>query len=158
MTSVRARSEDMRIILFLGLVFIVIGGTVDLILDAPKSWLSFHVVFELVMIAGGLVMTTALWLGWWRARQEALQLQRLMAEEGGSKIERQFAEWQLTPAEKEVAVMLLQGYSHKRIAAVTGRSERTVRQHAVAVYHKAGTTSRAELAAFFLDSLTLTHR
>jgi hypothetical protein len=33
------------------------------------------------------------------------------------------------------------------------RSERTVRQHAVAVYRKAGVAGRAELAAFFLSGL-----
>jgi DNA-binding NarL/FixJ family response regulator len=33
--------------------------------------------------------------------------------------------------------------------------ERTVRQHAVAVYDKAGLVDRAELAAFFLDGVRL---
>jgi len=50
-------------------------------------------------------------------------------------------------------VQLLKGQGHKQIAAATGRSERTVRQHAVAVYQKSGLGGRAELAAFFLDSL-----
>ena len=35
------------------------------------------------------------------------------------------------------------------------RSERTVRQHAVAAYDKAGVAGRAELAAFFLTDLPL---
>jgi DNA-binding NarL/FixJ family response regulator len=68
-------------------------------------------------------------------------------------MERQFDEWQLTLTEREVAFGLLQGYSHKRIAKESGRSERTVRQHATAVYEKAGVTSRAELAAYFLVAL-----
>jgi len=63
--------------------------------------------------------------------------------------------WGLTPAEREVALLLLKGQSHKQIAYTTGRSERTVRQHAVAVYQKSGLSGRAELAAFFLEDLLL---
>ena len=53
---------------------------------------------------------------------------------------------------------LLKGHSHKQIAFETGRSERTVRQHAVAVNQKSGLAGRAELAAFFLDDLPLLNR
>jgi DNA-binding NarL/FixJ family response regulator len=51
--------------------------------------------------------------------------------------------------------MLLKGYEHKQIAGLTGRGERTVRQHAGAVYEKAGIGGRAELAAYFLNDLLL---
>ena len=50
---------------------------------------------------------------------------------------------------------MLKGRSHKQIAFATGRSERTVRQHAVAVYQKSGLNGRAELAAFFLEDILL---
>ena len=162
----------MRAVLVAGMLLVLIGGVVDLWLDQPSSWLTFHVVFELMMIAGALVFMTALWLGWWRARNEAHQLRKSLdarraerdawkanaekALEGlASAIDRQFDAWQLTPAEREVALLLLKGYSHKHVAADTGRSERTVRQHATSVYEKAGLGSRAELAAFFLDALRL---
>lgn len=162
----------MRLILTLGLILIIVGGIVDLILDAPASWLSFHVFFELMMIAGALVFTTALWLGWWRAREEANALRASLRERNaerdawkaaaeksllqfGAAIDEQFGKWGLTSAEREVALLLLKGYSHKHIAAETGRSERTVRQHATAVYQKAGLNNRAELAAYFLDALRL---
>lgn len=71
----------------------------------------------------------------------------------GHAINAQFDTWLLTPTEREVAFLLLQGHGHKQIAGQTGRSERTVRQHAVTVYQKAGLSSRAELAAFFLRDL-----
>ena len=54
-----------------------------------------------------------------------------------------------------VALLLLKGHAHKQIAAATQRSERTVRQHGVTVYEKSGLAGRAELAAFFLESLML---
>jgi DNA-binding CsgD family transcriptional regulator len=139
----------LRALLAVALVSIVVGGTVDLALDRPADWLSFHVVFETLMVAGALLMATALWLGWWYAQKAATVLQQGVLE----AIDRQFHVWGLTPAEREVALMLLKGHSHKHIAAVTDRSERTVRQHAAAVYQKAGLAGRAELAAFFLEDL-----
>jgi hypothetical protein len=38
---------------------------------------------------------------------------------------------------------------------MTGRRERTVRQHGVVVYQKSGLAGRAELAAYFLEDLML---
>lgn len=166
------RDSRLPILLALALGSIVVGGTVDLLLDQPQQWLSFHVIFETVLIAGALLMATALWIGWWKAersldelreRLEARKLERdewrdnaRKALEGlGEAIDRQFDAWKLTPAEREVALLLLKGYSHKHVASATGRSERTARQHATVVYQKAGLGSRAELAAYFLEDLLL---
>jgi DNA-binding NarL/FixJ family response regulator len=52
----------------------------------------------------------------------------------------------------------LKGHGHKQIAALTGRGERTVRQHAVTVYQKSGLRGRAELAAFFLEGVLIPAR
>jgi DNA-binding CsgD family transcriptional regulator len=162
----------LRGILAVALLSIIIGGTADLVMDDPETWLSFHVVFELLMIAGALLMATTLWLGWWRSEHAAaglrarLEVQReerdrwrasaRSALEGlGRAIDEQFDEWRLTPAERTVALLLLKGYGYKQIAALTARSERTVRQHGGVVYEKAGLAGRAELAAFFLQDLML---
>lgn len=159
-------------VLAVALVSIVAGGTADLVMDKPSTWISFHVIFETLMIAGALVMATTLWLGWWRSAHSAISLRESLevqllerdawkasaeaALDGlGRAIDGQFSSWQLTPTEREVALMLLKGYGHKEIAALTARSERTVRQHAGVVYDKAGLAGRAELAAFFLNDLML---
>lgn len=68
-------------------------------------------------------------------------------------IERQFDRWDLTHAEREIALLLLQGLSHKQIAGRRESSERTVRQQAHTLYGKAGMSGRADLAAFFLQDL-----
>lgn len=162
----------LHVILAIALVSIIIGGTADLVMDKPVTWLSFHVIFETLMIAGALVMATTLWLGWWRSAHAAAALRASLEIQGverdawrksaqaaleglGHAIDEQFTAWHLTPTEREVALMLLKGYGHKEIAAVTGRSERTVRQHAGVVYEKGGIAGRAELAAFFLNDLML---
>ncbi len=83
----------------------------------------------------------------WRTESRAL-LQGL-----GEAIDAQFGRWNLTDAEREVALLLLKGLSTKEIAAVRAGSERTVREHARAIYAKAGLTGRAALSAFFLEDL-----
>ncbi len=162
----------LRAVLAVALLSIIVGGTADLVMDDPSDWLSFHVVFETLMLAGALVMATTLWLGWWRSAHSAARLRERLEAQGrerdewrasaqaaleglGRAIDAQFTAWRLTPTEREVALMLLKGYGHKETAALTGRSERTVRQHAGVVYEKAGLGGRAELAAFFLHDLML---
>jgi DNA-binding CsgD family transcriptional regulator len=162
----------LRGVLTVALLSIIVGGAADLVMDHPASWLSFHVVFETLMIAGALVMATTLWLGWWRAAHAAAALRASLDSESaerdrwrasaqhalaglGRAIDAQFAEWRLTPTEREVALLLLKGYGHKQIAGLTDRSERTVRQHAGVVYDKSGLRGRAELSAFFLQDLML---
>jgi DNA-binding CsgD family transcriptional regulator len=71
----------------------------------------------------------------------------------GEAIEAQFSRWNLTEAEREVALLLLKGLSLKEIAAVRATSERTIRAQARSLYSKAGLTGRASLSAFFLEDL-----
>jgi DNA-binding NarL/FixJ family response regulator len=73
----------------------------------------------------------------------------------GDAIDGQFDRWNLTSAEREIALLLLKGLSHKEIAAVRSASERTVRQQAQAIYAKANLSGRAALSAFFLEDLLL---
>lgn len=164
--------ERMRWILLGVLLLLGANGTVNLALDASGRWPALHVALELVTTLVGMSVAALLWLAWrTAARAEAQALQSLKARraerdawresarralEGlGHAISAQFDIWELTPTEREVAILLLKGYSHKRIADITSRKERTVRQHGVTVYQKAGLSGRAELAAFFLEDLML---
>ncbi|MFO0691743.1 MAG: LuxR C-terminal-related transcriptional regulator [Myxococcota bacterium] len=154
------------------LIAIAAFGATDLALDRPSTIFSLHVGFELAFIALCLGGVAFVWRGWRGARAElAGSRQALRDREAerdrwrdeatrllaglGAAIEAQFERWGLTPAEKEVALLLLKGLGHKDAALVLDRSERTVRQHAIAVYRKSGLAGRAELAAFFLEDLLL---
>jgi len=86
-----------------------------------------------------------------RWRSEARDLMIGLAE----AIDQQFDRWGLTPAEKEVALLLLKGLSHKDIAEMRAVTEATARQQARAVYKKGGLSGRHDLAAFFLEDLML---
>ena len=96
--------------------------------------------------------------------REALQVYKRLSERWrtearshldglGAAIDVQFSRWNLTEAEREVALLLLKGLSTKEIAQVRAASERTVREQARAVYTKSTLTGRAALSAFFLEDL-----
>ena len=162
----------LRALLALLLVGTSVGGAIDLYLDAPETWWSTHVIYEVVLISAAMAMSIVLWRGWWRSRRGLAEAQRVLATHAAEReawaaraeaaldgfacaVDERFAAWALTPTEREIALRLLKGHSHKQIAFETGRSERTVRQHAVAIYQKSGLTGRAELSAFFLEDLLL---
>jgi len=71
-------------------------------------------------------------------------------------IDQQFGQWHLSHSEKDVALLLIKGFSMKEIADFRSTHEKTVRQQATTIYKKSGLSGRQELAAFFLeDILTL---
>jgi DNA-binding CsgD family transcriptional regulator len=84
-----------------------------------------------------------------RSRSEAEALLRRL----GSAIDHHFDRWELTSAERGIALLVLKGLSYKEVATARGTTERTVRHQALAIYRKAGVAGRAELAAFFLQDL-----
>jgi DNA-binding CsgD family transcriptional regulator len=154
----------------------VIGGVVLFLgiewLEEPQTT-PLELLFELLKIAP--VVITSVGVGvlfrvTQRQRDEHLQVirdlevarlqgqrwrseSRVLLNGLGEAIDAQFTRWSLTDAEREVALLLLKGLSTKEIAAVRAGSERTVREHARAIYSKAGLTGRAALSAFFLEDL-----
>lgn len=171
-TATNDVDPDFRLGLSVLLVAIATWGVVDLVLDRPEHWLSGHVLVEAGFVLLTLASLLYLWSGWVRARRSLRTARdRLIANEAerdrwkasatrllrglGVEIDAQFEQWSLTPAERQVAMLLLKGLGHKEAAALLERSERTVRQHAVSVYRKSGLAGRAELSAFFLEDLLL---
>lgn len=154
------------------LVAMAIAGSWDLLTDSPRIWAGVHGIVELLFIFFALAAALLLLRGWLETEKSLLRVHADLARQQqererwqtlaqsvlkglGEVMERQFNLWSLTPAEKETAMLLLKGYSHKDVARLTSRSERTVRQHAVSVYRKSGLSGRAELAAFFFEDLLL---
>jgi DNA-binding NarL/FixJ family response regulator len=71
----------------------------------------------------------------------------------GAAIERQFEAWSLTPAEADIAGLMLKGVQLRDIGKLRHTSDTTIRQQAQAIYRKSGLSGRAEFAAYFLESL-----
>lgn len=156
----------------LAVLLAILGAlvAVDLAHDARSGGSPGHLAVELAMMTLALAGVVALILHLVRTRRRARVLQGRLrqAEEQVERfrsesrdhlhglavaVDRQLERWALSPAEREVGLLLLKGLSHKEIAQVRATSERTVRQQALAVYRKAGLSGRAELAAFFLEDL-----
>lgn len=153
------------------LLLIALSVVFDLALDRPTSLWSTHVALELVVVALCLALSALLWRRWRLTSAELGRARKALATREAerdawaatagelmqglrSAVDQQFARWHLTPAEREVALLMLEGLGHRQIARQTGRSERTVRQHAVNVYDKSGLDGRAALAGFFLSGLS----
>lgn len=68
-------------------------------------------------------------------------------------MEDQFDLWGFSPAEKDVALFAIRGYSNLEIAGVRGKSEATIKTQLNAVFRKAGVTGRAALVSQFIDIL-----
>lgn len=138
-----------------------------------------HVVIEIVLLVAAIAGMGYFWRLWradraramrlstqvvalrganqrWRAQADRWRVEAREALDGlATALDRQFVRWELTDAERDVAMLLLKGLALKEAAEVRGTSERTVRQQALGVYRKAGVAGRAELSAFFLEDLLL---
>ncbi|HRP09165.1 MAG TPA: LuxR C-terminal-related transcriptional regulator [Gemmatimonadales bacterium] len=153
-------------------LLILISLTVgfDIVLDRPTTLWSIHVAVELLVVILCLVLAVLLWNRWRLTVRELDRARRALVSREAERdawaaaaaeavrgfraaINDQFAQWKLTPTEREVAILLLEGLGHRQIARESGRSERTVRQHAVTIYDKSGLDGRAALAGFFLRGL-----
>jgi DNA-binding CsgD family transcriptional regulator len=68
-------------------------------------------------------------------------------------MDKQFEEWGMTAAEREVGLLILKGLSHREIASLRATSEATVRQQAQAIYRKANLPGKTAFSAYFLEDL-----
>jgi DNA-binding CsgD family transcriptional regulator len=144
----------------------------DVVSDYRAGTDALHLVTEGLVMALALCGVLALWRQLRSTSRAAMQLridleaarleaQRFRSEARdalrglGEAIDRQFGRWHLTPAEREVGLLLLKGLSHKEIAQARSTSETTIRQQALVIYRKAGLRNRSELSAFFLEDLLL---
>lgn len=165
-----ADDTRLRFLLAWMLSGIAFFGLTDLLLDQPESFWDLHAGVEGIFFGLSFGSAAYLWAGWIRTRhrlgrtlasldlnREERDLWKLRSEKFvrgiREEIEAQFNRWELSPAERETALWLLRGYGHKKIAEILQKSERTVRQQAIAVYRKSGLHGRAELSAFFLEGL-----
>jgi len=168
-TDVGSRAGPVAAVLFAAIA-VLIG--VDIAADYRSGTEASHLLTEAGVMALALAGAATLWRQLRSSRQQAARLSvdlataRQEAERFrneardalhglGEAIDRQFTRWQLTPAEREVGLLLLKGLSHKEVAAARSTSETTIRQQALGIYRKSGLRNRSELSAFFLEDLLL---
>lgn len=121
----------------------------------PVSW-QLREVME-ILAAAGLLIGIALG-AWalWLARHERNSAEERLRRASGAFAEvlaQRFAEWRLTPAERDVALFAIKGLSTAEIAELRETSEGTVKAQTNAIYRKAGVTGRSQLLALFIEEL-----
>ena len=129
----------------------------DMASDAGTGANRLHLMGEALVMVAAFAGVGLLWRGWRAAEARAAQLDvDLDALQGlGVAIDAQFERWKLTPAEREIGLLLLKGLSHREVAEIRQTTEVTVRQQSLTLYRKAGLRSRSDLSAFFLEDLLL---
>lgn len=134
--------------------------TGDFALDVLDRTLTLGLVAVIAVLAGGMAALgrdaarIRADLGRVAGESEAWRSRSRRLLEGLSEaVGAQFAEWGLTPAEAEIAGLMLKGVRMREIATLRGTSETTIRQQAQGIYRKSGLANRSELSAYFLEDL-----
>ncbi|TDQ59931.1 helix-turn-helix transcriptional regulator [Phaeovulum veldkampii] len=100
------------------------------------------------LVLGGLTLRRSL-------RETAAANARLRRASGvfHELLAERFADWGLTPAERDVALFALKGMSTAEIARLRATSEGTVKAQTNAIYRKAGVSGRPQLLSLFIEDL-----
>lgn len=121
----------------------------------PISWemreyLEIGAAFGLVLgvVVGGLMLRRAL-----RDRNRAEERLRRASGAFMVLLHERFADWGLTPSERDVALFAIKGMSTAEIAQLRATSEGTVKAQTNAIYRKAGVSGRPQLLSLFIDDL-----
>lgn len=159
-----------RLVVLLTLLLIMVVVSVDLITDLQQGVIAWHVAVEAaaaLLALAGIVYLMRQSVQLRKALNKERRLTANLQQEAArwrlqsktylaglsAMIDAQLSRWGLTPAEREVAFLLLKGLSLREIATLRDTTEKTAKVQAIAIYAKAGLTGRSELSAFFLEDL-----
>lgn len=114
---------------------------------------------ELLEIGAAIGLTLGVVFGYLTLRRS---LRRTAAAEASLRsvqmafqdhIEDRFTTWELTGAERDVALFTIKGLSVAEIAKLRETSEGTVKAQSAGIYRKAGVKNRTQLVSLFIDDL-----
>ncbi|THD84823.1 LuxR family transcriptional regulator [Aliigemmobacter aestuarii] len=100
------------------------------------------------LLMGGLMTRRA-----FHGRREAEERLRRASGAFLDLLQERFAEWELTPAESDVALFAIKGMTTGEIASLRKTSEGTVKAQTNAIYRKAGVNGRSQLLSVFIEDL-----
>ena len=121
----------------------------------PLSW-RLHEVIEIGAIVG-LVLGVSISVYVMRKmhRRTARIEDQLRVASGAfmELVDEKFSIWDLTSAERDVALFSIKGMSTAEIAGLRETSEGTVKAQTNAIYRKAGVSGRPQLLSLFIEDL-----
>ncbi len=121
----------------------------------PTSWMLYElmeIAAALGLVIGSIVSAIALR----RASKRRQRLETQLKAASGAFMEmlnEKLDEWGLTPAEQDVALFAIKGFSTREISEMRNTSEGTIKAQTNAIYRKAGVSGRPQLLSLFIDDL-----
>jgi DNA-binding CsgD family transcriptional regulator len=122
--------------------------------DAYEPEESVYLIFEALAVVV-LTYCVLLLFGYVRflnARaEESIETISLLRGQFQRILEERFDSWELTGAERDVAMLIVKGLSQAEIAEIRGVSVGTVKAQSGALFKKTGVSSKSELMSVLLD-------
>lgn len=119
------------------------------------SW-EIHELVELVTVFGLIIGAWLMWRSQRLLQQRNQDIERhLRAAQGEffAMVDLQFSHWELSAAEKDVAILTVKGMTIAEIAQIRNTSEGTVKSQNNAIYRKAGVKNRTQLLGALIEDL-----
>lgn len=130
-------------------------GSILGITSSPIAWVYYELaqIGAVVGLILGMVVSATLLLRSIRKQRAAEESLRLASGAFMEVLHERFDEWELTPAERDVALFSIKGLSTADIAGLRSTSEGTVKAQTNAIYRKAGVSGRPQLLSLFIEEL-----
>ena len=135
-----------------------VGEIALTLLGIPYTPINWQ-IRESIEIAAAIGLVMGIVFGGLVLRRSMVRTQRaeaaLRAASGAfmELLEERFDEWDLSPAERDVALFAVKGLSTPEIARIRETSEGTVKAQSASIYRKAGVSGRPQLLSLFIEDL-----
>lgn len=161
----KSKARNPRRAQILGLCFAVIGIceiflVADVLadifyIDIATSWLDHDVLESVAVLALGVALAAIGYelLNLLREHRESRATVRAASGHLLRVIDAKFDDWALSPSEREIALLLIKGFSTQEIGTVRATRPGTVKSQSNAIYRKASVSGRNELVAYFVEDL-----
>ena len=148
-----SRSYSTLLVLIIAAIFFVQDIYTDYVVEGESM---SHILIE-----GGIFLMVLLALGYELKRvinlssslSNSQQIITSLKKHLARIIHEEFDHWRFTQTEKDIALLLIQGFSMREIADFRHVKEKSVRQQATKIYLKARVSNRYELTSYFIVDL-----
>jgi len=137
-------------------LFFLYDGLVDIFGPPEQRENRFSDRFEYVIatVLGCSVVFTGYQLRNILVRQKRVEDQLMVASGAFAELlEKHFADWSLTPSERDVALLAIKGFSIAEMAQLRETRQGTIKTQCNAIYRKANVTGRPQLLSLFIEEL-----
>jgi DNA-binding NarL/FixJ family response regulator len=137
-------------------VFFLSDVVSDAIALGHGAFTSVHLSIESLAVFGlvlGIVFKVCYLLELMTRNERAERGMRVASGALHNVMEDYFSTWDLTPAERDVAMFTIKGLSISEIASLRKSRQGTIKTHLSAIYRKADVSGRSQLTSLLIEDL-----